>query len=403
MIMKGLNHIVLVSKDATLPEYFGVYGGKILRTPNIDELAAKGTIFNRHYTAAPSTAMAFAAMFTGKFSYEMGYTNYQEVEKYAGRTLFDELEDRGYENHILWSHNYIKMAERYSKCYGKNTVHHDTMSFNLSCGINTEHSSKFREYDSELMESVVVKILKEVDSIDYKNKPIFLWIHMPHCMLGGISYGSDMEYFDKLIGELRNRFGDDNFFITADHGHMNGVKGKYAYGFDVYEKAIRIPLVAPLISGQKTIDFPTSNIQLSEIILNHSVTKLPYVLSDTAYCAQPHRKLAIIKDDFCYIYNRRGKKEELYNILIDPTENINLVDGFFRKDPDRKRITDIRQVVLSQDWENVSKIFNDLRSIKDSIWKTGVLKEELRLLFSYYYKRMKFGLLTCLFKSKKLK
>ena len=402
MNMNKLKHIVLVSKDATLPEYYGPYGGKLLKTPNIDELAAKGTVFNRHYTAAPSTAMAFAAMFTGKFSYEMGYTNYQEVEKYSGRTLFDELEERGYENHILWSHNYIKMAERYSKCYGKNTIHHDAMKFNLSCGINTEHTSAFRKYDNALMESVVGDLLKEIDTIDYSHKPIFLWIHMPHCMLGGISYGSDIEYYDKLIGELRKRFGDDNFFITADHGHMNGAKGKFAYGFDVYESAIRIPLIAPLINGQKTIDYPTSNIQLSEIILNHTVSKLPYVLSDTAYCAQPHRKLAIIKDDFCYIYNRRGKKEELYNIVIDPSEDINLVEGYFRKDPDRKRITDIRHVVLYPEWEQVPYILKEMRTIKDTIWKTGVFKEELRLLFSYYYNRVKFGLLTSLFKLKKL-
>ena len=33
-------------------------------TPNIDELAKKGTVFNRHYTAAASTAMAFTSMAT---------------------------------------------------------------------------------------------------------------------------------------------------------------------------------------------------------------------------------------------------------------------------------------------------------------------------------------------------
>lgn len=393
-----LKHIVLLSKDATLPEYFGPYGSKYTKTPNIDELAAKGTVFRKHYTAAPSTSMAFAAMFTGKFPYQMGYDDYTEVNEYKKETLFDKLYKQGYECHLLWSKNYIKMAEFYTKCYGKHTIHHDTLSFNLSCGINTDHKSDFRVYDYQKMQGVIDEILKEVDTIDYQTKPIFLWIHMPHCMLGGISYGSDIEYFDKLVGELRTRFGDDNFFVTADHGHMNGTHGKYAYGFDVYDSAIHIPLVGPKINGVDEINFNTSNVQLSQIILEHKIDQLPYLVADSAYKAQAHRKMAILKDNFSYIFNRYTKEEELYDLELDPGQSLNLAKGYFRVDTDRRMVSDIRHVVLYPKWQQVSDVLKEMRKIRESIWEVGTFKQNMKLWIFYTYKNIQHNIATFFFK-----
>ena len=44
------------------------------------------------------------------------------------------------------------------------------------------------------------------------------------------------------------------FFIAADHGNMNGMKGKISYGHDVYETAVNIPLIAPRIDEKRIID-----------------------------------------------------------------------------------------------------------------------------------------------------
>ena len=371
-----MKHIVLVSKDATLPEYFGPYGAKYTKTPNIDELAAKGTVFRHHYTAAPSTAMAFAAMFTGEFSYTTQHSTYAETPEYEGVTLFDALHDRGYECHLLWSSNYIDKAEKFSKCYGKHTIHHDSMKFNQSCGFNAQYTEKVRQRNDELARQNLQMILDEVDTIEYQTKPVFLWIHMPHCIVGRASYGDDIDLFDELIGALRKRFGDDDMYVTADHGHMNGLKGKVGYGFDVYEPAARIPLIAPRMNDSAEIDFVTSNVQLMQIILEKKVTKLPYVLCDSAYYAQPHRKLAVIQDDYYYIYNKKSKTEELYDRRLDPNQNVNLLAKPIWWDVDRNCNTDIRQVILYPHWDEVKDIAQRLRSIKDSIWRNGPFKEE---------------------------
>ncbi|HPY85730.1 MAG TPA: sulfatase-like hydrolase/transferase, partial [Ruminococcus flavefaciens] len=96
-----INNIVLISKDILMPQYLPIYGNSYWKTPNIDELAAKGTVFKRHYTAAPSTAMAFTAMFTGNYPHETGYATYREVQEYNGETLFDRLYERGYQCHLV--------------------------------------------------------------------------------------------------------------------------------------------------------------------------------------------------------------------------------------------------------------------------------------------------------------
>ena len=58
------NRVVLLSKDALCKAYLPVYGNKYWEMPNLMELAAKGTVFNRYYTAAPSSAMSHLSMFT---------------------------------------------------------------------------------------------------------------------------------------------------------------------------------------------------------------------------------------------------------------------------------------------------------------------------------------------------
>lgn len=66
--------ILLFTKDALPIEYLPCYGNTFWagRTPNIDELVSKGTLFTRFYKTAPSSAM-----FTGKYPYE------QDIKRYV--------------------------------------------------------------------------------------------------------------------------------------------------------------------------------------------------------------------------------------------------------------------------------------------------------------------------------
>ena len=75
-----------------MPGYLPVYGNTYWKTPNIDELASKGTVFYRHYTSAPSTAMSFTAMFSAKYPYELDRRTYVHIDDMKGaETFFDKV------------------------------------------------------------------------------------------------------------------------------------------------------------------------------------------------------------------------------------------------------------------------------------------------------------------------
>lgn len=362
-----MKHVVLISKDVLRKSYLPVYGNKIWNTPNIDALAKKGTVFNRHYTAAPSTAMAFTSMFTGLYPYQTERATYVPIEKpdiQSEKTLFDAMHKKGYSCHLMWSNNYITMAEKFSKCYGDYTVHHDTLKFNQYIG---PHAGKEEVIDNdELLEKTYKEIMAEIDSIDRSN-PVFLWIHVPHVFLGRSCYGGDIDVFDRFVGDIRERFGD-YIFITADHGSNDGKGGKTGYGFDLYESSICIPLIAPKMANDDYIDYPTSNVDLFSIIVDGVIKKRDFVVSDTAYYAQPHRKIAIIKDNYKLIYNKRNKSFEFYDVIEDPNENINLVSKKMY-DKDRNRYVITKQVLYYSSWSTSNERYTEMVEIFKSIWK----------------------------------
>lgn len=381
------NHVILISKDAQLLSYYPVYGNKFWKTPNMDELAEKGTVFMKHYTAAPSTAMAFTSMFTGLYPYQLDRADYTEVEEYRqGTTLFDEMYKRGYECHLMWSNNYIKMADKYSKCYGQHTIRHESKKLNQSVGVHMPRNEERNHLkdDSEKASDVMNYLVSELDTID-RNKKIFLWVHLPHVLLGRCGYGQDIDLFDEFIGEVRKRFGDDGIFITADHGNMNGYKGKTCYGFDVNEQAIHIPFITPRLPIGTHVNYPTTNAQLMEIILNGVVSKREFIVSDTQYFAQPYRKTAIIRGKYKYIYNKLEHKEELYDIDFDPNENINLLQDLLY-DVDRNRNVNAEQVIFYPYRKEAHDNYKIIKAYFDSFWKTADKKTERK---NYIIRKLK--------------
>jgi hypothetical protein len=343
-------------------------------------------------------------MFTGLFPYQLDRKDYTEVREYdQGTTLFDELSNRGYECHLLWSKNYIYMAEKYSKCYGKNTIKHEDVDLNQSVGVHMPRDSAQNHLiqDESKSEKVMNYLREVIESID-DTKKIFMWIHLPHVLLGRCGYGQDIDLFDELIGMLRRKFGDEGIFITADHGNMDGFKGKTTYGFDVYEPAIRIPLIAPRICDSSTVDFPTSNVQLTEMILTGKVTKLPFVLSDSQYYAQPYRKLAIIHGDYKYIYNKLTRKEELYDVVFDPIEHNNLLEDKLY-DTDRNRYVNTEQVIFYPFREKAQEEYKTMREYFLTIWKTADLFTEKKNLIVRKLKNLKSALRRILFNRSKPK
>lgn len=362
--------ILFLTKDAFCKDYLPIYGNSYWKgkTPNMDELAKKGTIYNNFFTAAPSSCMSYLSMFTRKYPYQQEIQTYVPLVKpYEGKTLFDEAYDMGFECHVIWDATWEQMAYCYTQCYGKHTTIHYLSEIKQPVGSHYLHEGSLTR-SKEKEEMAFEKVRNEVDAISKTERKVFIWCHLPHVLNGRISYCDDIDLYDRYIGMFRSFFQDDHIFLSADHGNMNGLKGKIGYGFDVYDKSIRIPFVSPRIDNLEVCNTQISNINVFELIFEHRIVESPITFSDSAYYAQPNRKLAVVYGKYRYIFNKKTGIEELYDVEWDPNQQFNLISDTVY-DIDRKVSSPAREYYFYPYWNDLDEIRNKLRSAKNSIWR----------------------------------
>lgn len=370
--------IIFISKDALRKGALSFYGNKYWKTKNIDELANKGTVYEKYYTAGGSTAMAFTAMATGQYLFASGRKLYDgNEEAVEGNNLFDRLHDAGYDVHIAWDKSYTTFAEKHFKCEGKHTTIH---SLDRIIPAPSPHISgqfddlTFLDDETEKGMELVRDLFSKIKAIQGK---AFLWFHLPHVFRGRNAYDSDMDVFDNIIGLARDMFGDDSIYVSADHGQMNGSKGKFSYGYDVDNGVMQIPLITPRVDGKSIIDFPVSNTQLAAIFGLEPLVPQDFVYCETAYYAQPARKMAIVHGDFKLIYDKLEDHFYLYDMIWDPEEKLNLYYPEFY-DTDRHCWYSLNQRFFYPHWEKAMEEREILMKQYQKVWHNGTFTEELK-------------------------
>ncbi len=370
--------VILLSKEILRPEYLSCYGGKIWKTRNIDRLAREGTKFTNFYTAAPSSGMAYTAMFGGLEPYQTDRTKHENSGKPANvETLFDMFEKIGYETHILWPPLWYHDSRKKSQVFGESTIYHN-LEIDQPVGPHYFDSKKIEALESANVKEIVNNEIKSI--IDKsQNGNFFLWCHFPHSFLGRAGYGSDIDIFDEIIGYVMENF-DGSIFVTGDHGHMNCDKGIPVYGSHVYEGSVKIPLITPNFFDKSVVDTPLSNIQLKNIIFENKIKPQEFVIADSRYYIQDDRRLMVRKANYKYIYNKKYGTEELYDLSFDPNENVNLlIEKIY--DRNRDKFYFLEEIYYYPDWETAKIFYKELKNKKNEIWKQGsFFKESLYLI-----------------------
>lgn len=63
-------NILFVVADDWSP-HAGVYGDKVIKTPNIDKIAQMGVVFNNAFCASPSCSPSRASILTGRYPHQL--------------------------------------------------------------------------------------------------------------------------------------------------------------------------------------------------------------------------------------------------------------------------------------------------------------------------------------------
>jgi arylsulfatase A-like enzyme len=232
--------ILLLSVDALRADHVSAYGYGRPTTPNIDALAAEGTLFEAAYCPTPHTSYSVASMMTGKYLRPL-------LALHAGA------------DSETWP--------QYLRRYG-----YLTAAF-YPPAVFFIDEDRFERFEREKLGFEYAKVefaapaLRETQVAAYldgaaPDRPLFLWVHFfephepyeahaDHVFSGGErdvdAYDGEVATADEGIGRIvrlvRARRQRVAVVVTADHGEEFGEHGGRYHGTSVYDEQVRVPLV----------------------------------------------------------------------------------------------------------------------------------------------------------------
>lgn len=367
--------------------------GRSARTPNIDRLCNKGTVFTQSIATTTTTTPSVASLLTGLYPFSHGIRSLRGYKLKSGvTTLAEVFKENGY-------HTYAEVTGPLMPVIG------------LDRGFENYH---FREKSMTVYSAWFDKLLSRFRNRDFK-EPYFLFIHffelhLPRSMsteydkryFGKTRYERSLSGLDNHLGELLSWVNDDTLIILhADHGEkisetiidrmspklggylwrLNKIRAKTSHdlyrvghGFHVYDYLVRVPLIfagRDIIPQNKWISDQVRQVDIFPTIVETLDLKkrdlridgrslLPFIKGQTlpelpAYCEacgtgllDKTKWLAGLRTTkYKYVFSpyTSDSTDELYDLVKDPNEKRNIIS----KQPEiarelRLRLREIRKV-----------------------------------------------------------
>ncbi len=356
----GQMNIIFFTIDTLRADHLECYGYDRVKTPNINQLASEGILFEHNIAQAPLTLPSHSSIFTGTHPLYHGIRDnggFYLEENHV--TLAEALKSKGYSTGAFVGA--FVLDSRWGLDQGFDYYYDN---FDLTKYKTVSLDSVQRRGDEVLAEAF--KWL-EKNSHD----KFFAWIHLydPHTPYNppepyktqykGMRFGlydGEIAYVDLLMGDFRRFMEEKNLMektliiFTSDHGESLGEHKENAHGFFIYDSDIRVPLIVRFPEKKLQGNIVSSQVRSIDImptILNmlgeespesvQGKSMLPLILGK-----QGGEALSAYSETYWPRYHygwselkslRKGQykfidapKPELYDILEDPGELNNLVN-----------------------------------------------------------------------------
>ena len=243
-------NVVLITLDTLRADHLGAYGSKDVRTPNLDQLAREGVVFEQAMTTAPLTLPAHSSIMTGQFPPRHGVRDNGGFFLGPGQvTLAEVLSAQGFKTGATVGA--FVLDSKWGLDQGFATYQDD---FDLT-NVRAMSLASVKRPGNE----VVDLALKWMDTVG--DQRFFSWIHMydPHAPYEspepyrsdykGHPYRGAIAFTDAQVGRvltyLKDRGLDDHtiVIVAGDHGEGLGEHGEETHGFFVYESSMHVPLI----------------------------------------------------------------------------------------------------------------------------------------------------------------
>ena len=289
---KDAPNVLIIVMDTVRADHLSALGYPRATTPNLDQIASEGVIFENAFSTSSWTLPAHASLLTGRFPFEHG----AEVVDYDGRypTLPEAFEARGYRTAAFSANTYFFAREN---GFGRGFLYFDGASEGLADSLIRTMYGRLILMLYEQTSHFDVPGRKSADQINShflewlgqeRSRPFFAVLnyfdaHAPYLPPapfrgkfarrsdpGGIlnpwadrdtldqpgevqderdAYDGGIAYIDSKIGalmrELRARGLADNTLVAvlADHGEFFGEHGLYTHCNALNLEGIRVPLL----------------------------------------------------------------------------------------------------------------------------------------------------------------
>jgi arylsulfatase A-like enzyme/Flp pilus assembly protein TadD len=355
-----INNVILISIDTCRADFLSCYGYPRKTTPNIDAIAKKGILFENVIAPVPMTFPSHTSMFTGTIPPAHGvHDNMLYKAEDSLLTLAEILKANGFSTAAVLAAEVLDS------------------SFGLDQGFDDY-------YDPEVLSlEDVQRPGNEINQIGmgwlgkHKDERFFLFLHYfdPHFPYTPPEpfkssfirnpqadessseyvrdlYAGEVAFADHCISQIVNAlkkldlYDSTLIIITSDHGEMLYEHGELTHSYWIYQSAIKVPMIiklpgrkkpkrikkiagivdiVPTICSLLEIETP-SNIQGRDLTTYFAEqppeSRYLYCESLTATKYQGNSLLGVVSDNYKYIQTTRP---ELYDIVNDPAETINLV------------------------------------------------------------------------------
>jgi len=299
-------NIVLIMTDDQGWGQTGYYNHPVLKTPNLDAMAANGLRLDRFYAGAPVCSPTRASVLTGRANDRAGVPSHGHALRLQEKTLSAALKDAGYATGHFgkWHLNGLRgpgvpvlADDTHSPgAFGFDEWLTVTNFFDMNPVMGRK--GKFEEFKGDSSSIIVTEALKFISASKRKKKPFLavIWDGSPHSPwvasdadrepFKKLDSGSQHHYgelaaFDRSVGVLRKGLRDlgiaDNTLVwfCSDNGGLpkiapDSVGGLRGYKGSVWEGGLRVPGIIewPSAVRPRITNYPASTMDIFPTIVD---------------------------------------------------------------------------------------------------------------------------------------
>jgi arylsulfatase A-like enzyme len=284
--------LIVIVVDTLRADHLGCYGYGRPTSPNLDQFAADGILFENAFAQSSWTSPSIASLFTSLYPSAHGVTTFASALPAALPTMAEVLQRQGFKTSGL-SANFVHIIKRKGFARGFDTF------AELHRQATAEEEAEFARRVAADAQTVTTRAIEAAASA--RGSRLFLYVHYmdPHStysppepfrgrfvrpydgpFTGGTEqlkrvvqgelqvndadlrrlvdlYDAEIAFVDAEIGrlfrELRklDRFDNAVVVVLSDHGEEFGDHGGVFHGVTLYDEMTRVPLLVRLPSGRR--------------------------------------------------------------------------------------------------------------------------------------------------------